>query len=132
MKASGSASPLDRRNQASLSSLASPVVDMPHALFVPSCEVNQFKTVPTKGSQKLKATFKCPSFADTVYWSDAYIEIAQNCGLAVTTEVLEYEPQMFAGTLRKVQPDILVHVEGTQQAITLLTANLDYGPVSIA
>jgi hypothetical protein len=25
-----------------------------------------------------------------------------------------------------------VHVEGTQQAITLLTANLDYGPVSIA
>jgi hypothetical protein len=85
---------------------------MPHALFVPSCEVNQFKTIPTKGSQKLKATFKCPSFADT--------------------EVLEYEPQMFAGTLRKVQPDILVHVEGTQQAITLLTANLDYGPVSIA
>jgi len=82
--------------------------------------------------QKLKATFKCPSFADTEYWRDAYIEIAQNCGLAVTTEVLEYEPQMFAGTLQKVQPDILVHVEGTQQAITLLTANLDYGPVSIA
>jgi hypothetical protein len=52
--------------------------------------------------QKLKATFKCPSFADTEYWSDAYLEIAQNCGLAVTTEVLEYEPQMFAGTLRKV------------------------------
>jgi hypothetical protein len=82
--------------------------------------------------QKLKATFKCPSFADTEYRSDAYIEIAQNCGLAVTTEVLEYEPEMFAGTLRKVQPDILVHVEGTQRAITLLTANLDYGPVSIA
>ena len=79
----------------------------------------------------MKATFKCPSFADTEYWRDAYIEIAQNCGLAVTTEVLEYEPQMFAGTLQKVQPDILVHVEGTQQAITLLTANLDYGPVSI-
>jgi hypothetical protein len=82
--------------------------------------------------QELKATFKCPSFADTEYWSDAYLEIAQNCGLAVTTEVLEYEPQMFAGTLRKVQPDILVHVEGAQQAITLLTANLDYGPLSIA
>jgi len=82
--------------------------------------------------QKLKATFKCPSFADTEYWSDAYTEIAQNCGLAVTTEVFEYEPEMFAGTLRKVQPDILVHVEGTPQSITLLTANLDYGPVSIA
>jgi hypothetical protein len=80
----------------------------------------------------LKATFKCPSFADTEYWSDAYIEIAQNCGLAVTTEVLEYEPEMFAGTLQEVQPDILVHVEGTPQSITLLTANLDYGPVVIS
>src|SRR6201987_5115969 len=96
---------------------------MPPALFVPSCEVNQFKTIPTKGSQKLKATFKCPSFADTEYWSDAYLEVAQNCGLAVTTEVLEYEPQMFAGTLRKVHPDILVHVEGTQQAMARAVAS---------
>ena len=80
----------------------------------------------------MKATYKCPSFADTEYWSDAYIEMAQSCGLAVTTEVLEYEPQMFAGTLQKVQPDILVHVEGEPQAIRLLTANLDHGPVSIA
>ena len=80
----------------------------------------------------MKATFKVPSFADTEYWSNAYIEMAQSCGLEVTTEVLEYEPQMFAGTLQKVQPDILVHVEGTQQAITLLTAKLDHGPVSIA
>ena len=80
----------------------------------------------------MKATFKCPSFADTAYWSDAYGEMAQSCGLAVTTEVLDYEPQMFAGTLQKVQPDILVHVEGTQQAITLLTANLGHGPISIA
>jgi len=80
----------------------------------------------------LKATFKCPSFADTEYWSDAYIEIAQNCGLAVTTEVLEYEPEMFAETLQEVQPDILVHVEGTPQSITLLTANLDYVPVAIS
>jgi hypothetical protein len=58
--------------------------------------------------------------------------MAQSCGLAVTTEVLEYEPQMFAGTLQQVQPDILVHVEGKPQAITLLTANLDHGPVSVA
>jgi hypothetical protein len=49
----------DRRNQANLSSVASLVVDLPCALFAPSCEVNPFwvKTNPTR-MQEIESNFQ--------------------------------------------------------------------------